>query len=85
MASTILMGKDRLAFLYLGQAVRMVAELSASYPLDRPHIDKDEARAVDNTLLGVYNLIAFDYLSRSRLEELASVETCAETFCFFPE
>lgn len=71
------MGKDRLALLYLGQAVPMVAELSATYPLDRPYVDDDdddnddeaeEARAIDNTLWGVYNLIAFELLSRSRLK-----------------
>lgn len=58
------MGKDRLALLYLGQAVPMVAELSAAYPRDRPHVDEEEARVIDNTLWGVYNLIAFDLLSR---------------------
>jgi hypothetical protein len=62
------MGKDRLALLYLGQAVPMVAELSAAYPLNRPHVDEQEARAIDNTLWGVYNLIAFGLLSRSRLK-----------------
>lgn len=66
--STILMGKDRLALLYLGQAVPMITELSAAYPLDRRHVDEEEARAIDNTLWGVYNLIAFDLLSRSRLK-----------------
>jgi len=62
------MGKDRHAFLYLGQAMPMVAELSAAYPRDRPNVDEQEARAIDNTLWGVYNLIAFDLLSCSRLK-----------------
>ncbi|CRG91697.1 Nitrogen assimilation transcription factor nirA [Talaromyces islandicus] len=69
---TIFMGKDRLALLYLGQAVPMVAELSAAYPRDRPRFDEEEARVIDNTLWGVYNLIAFDLLSRLILKA-----TCA--------
>jgi len=74
------MGRDRLAFLYLGQAARMVDELSAAYPLNQPYFDEEEAMAVNNTLWRVYNLIAFGHLSRS-WRQLLSGRTHTET-CF---
>ncbi|KAH8692094.1 hypothetical protein BGW36DRAFT_41532 [Talaromyces proteolyticus] len=61
LASMAIMGKDRVAWLYLGQIARMAAEISASLPPKSPHGNEkllDEARSIDNTLWGVYNITA---------------------------
>lgn len=61
-----LIGKDRLAWLSLGQLSRMVADISSSHLSIKLHRDKKtraEARVVDNTIWGVYNLTASEYLS----------------------
>lgn len=64
----VLIGKDRLAWLSLGQLGRMVADISSSYLPILLHSDENkrvEARVVDNTIWGVYNLTASDHLSKS--------------------
>lgn len=66
--SMALIGKDRLVWLSLGQLGRMVADISSSNLPMQTHSDENkraEGRAIDNTIWGVYNLTASDYLSTS--------------------
>lgn len=70
LSSMALFGKDRVAFLSLGQLGRMIGEISASHLPMQLHSDANkraEGRAVDNIIWGVYNLNASDHLSISHM------------------
>lgn len=61
LTSMALIGKDRLVWLSLGQLGRMVADISSSNLPMQLYSDpnkRDEGKAIDNTIWGVYNLTA---------------------------
>ena len=89
LSSMALIGKDRLVWLSLGQLGRMVADISSSNLPMQLYSDpnkRDEGKAIDNTIWGVYNLTACVPQRSNSRASCYEKDLFAETFlgCFRP-